>query len=59
MLPQDGNILLSFVNMKLRDGSGCLADFCAEQGVEEADLLEKLSAAGYRYDPSHNQFVRK
>ena len=45
MLPKDPVILLSYVNMKLRDGCG---------GLEE--LTARLSAAGFYYDPEQNQF---
>ncbi len=57
MLPKDPQILLSFVNMRLRDQNPSLADFCAEQDVDEAALTEKLAAIGCRYDPVRNQFV--
>ena len=44
-IPSDPIILLSFVNMKLRDEGLSLDDFC-----------EKLAAAGFRYDSSSNSF---
>ena len=59
MLPGDPNILLSYVNMKLRDGYESLSDLCAALDEDEAALRERLSAAGWRYDVTLNQFVRE
>ena len=56
MLPQDPNILLSYVNTKLRDEYGSLDALCDDLGADPAELTEKLSAAGYAYDSTANQF---
>ncbi len=56
MLPQDPNILLSYVNTKLRDEYGSLSALCAGLDAGEAELAQKLAALGYAYDPSANQF---
>ena len=58
MLPNDPNILLSLVNTKLRDEYVSLSDLCAALDEEEAALAARLAAAGWRYDPEANQFVR-
>ena len=57
MVPSDPVILLSYVNMKLRDFYPDLEEFCASEAVAREALEEKLSAIGYRYDPVRNQFV--
>lgn len=57
MLPQDPNILLSVVNTKLRDQYPSLDVLCDDLDVSKAELTEKLSAAGYRYDAAQNRFV--
>ncbi len=57
MVPTDPVILLSFVNMKLRDFYPDLEEFCASEDIARETLEEKLSAIGYRYDPARNQFV--
>ena len=57
MVPSDPVILLSYVNMKLRDFYPDLEEFCASEAVAREALEEKLSAIGYRYDPARNQFV--
>ena len=56
MLPNDPFILESYVNMKLRDGSMSLQEFCEENGVDREELEEKLSAADFRFDEETNQF---
>ncbi len=50
MLPQDPAILLSYINMKLRDGGLSLQDFCDENGVSREELEAKLASAGFCYD---------
>lgn len=55
-LPKDPVMLLSIVNMKLRDGCPSLEEFCKTLGADQAALEAKLSAIGYAYDPATNQF---
>ncbi len=57
MLPQDVYMLLSAVNMKLRDEYESLDELCADQNVEREALEEKLRAAGFIYDAEHRRFV--
>ena len=57
MVPTDPVILLSFVNMKLRDFYPDLEEFCASEDIARETLEEKLSAIGYRYYPARNHFV--
>ncbi len=57
MLPSDPNILLSYVNTKLRDDFSSLDDFCDTLDVDKEEITDKLKAAGYRYEPGSNQFV--
>lgn len=57
-LPNDPIILLSFINMKLRDQyPGGLDQLCEDMDVDRAALTDKLSAAGFDYNPATNQFV--
>ena len=56
MLPQDPYILLSYVNTKLRDEYPSLDALCGGLDVSPSELAEKLSGAGYAYDPDANQF---
>jgi len=52
----DVNILLSVVNMKLRDESQSLVDFCARYQLDKNTLTVRLQDAGFSYDLSQNQF---
>ncbi|MBD5151031.1 MAG: DUF4250 domain-containing protein [Oscillibacter sp.] len=56
MLPQDPNILLSYVNTKLRDEYDSLDALCDGLDADPSELTEKLSTVGYAYDLDANQF---
>lgn len=57
MIPKDPVMLLSFVNLKLRDFYGNLEALCDDLNVEQKELEKKLEGIGYRYDAERNQFV--
>lgn len=49
-------MLLSMINMKLRDEYNSLAELCAAEDIDQ-DLLEsRLKSAGFDYMPTVNQF---
>lgn len=56
ILSMDPNILLSLVNMKLRDFYSNLSVLCEDIDVTEEELIEKLSSIGYKYEKEQNQF---
>lgn len=56
MLPKDPFMLLSVVNTKLRDDYSSLEELCAAEGIDEADLKQRLAAAGFEYVPSLRAF---
>ena len=56
MLPDDPSILLSFVNMKLRDEFPDLDEMCDTLDIDKEELVEKLERSGRRYDPDTNSF---
>ena len=56
-LPNDPIMLLSAVNLKLRDFYKNLDALCEDLDADKADLCAKLKAAGYEYDPQRNQFI--
>ncbi|KLE15750.1 DUF4250 domain-containing protein [Clostridium sp. C8] len=56
ILSMDPNILLSLVNMKLRDFYSNLSALCEDIDVTEEELIEKLSLIGYKYEKEQNQF---
>lgn len=55
-LPQDPFMLMSAVNMYLRDRYQSLDELCADLGVERSALEEKLRSAGFEYSAEHNKF---
>ncbi len=54
-LPNDPVMLMSVINLKLRDFYRSLDDLCEDMDVNKAELLERLSSAGFEYDEEHNQ----
>lgn len=56
-LPQDATILLSYVNLKLRDYYSSLEAMCEDLDVSMAEIKEKLQEIGYTYDPKQNRFI--
>lgn len=59
MLPKDPNILLSIINMKLRDFYPSLDALCDDMDENKSEIVTKLSSAGWVYNAEKNQFVRK
>ena len=57
MIPSDPIMLLSFINLKLRDYYGSLGALCEDMDVSETEIVEKLASVNYRYDVEKNQFV--
>lgn len=57
MIPSDPIMLLSFVNLKLRDYYDSLDALCEDLDVSKEEITGKLSAVNYCYDPEKNQFV--
>ena len=55
-IPKDPNMLLSYVNMMLRDRYSSLEEFCAANDTDMTGITEKLGAIGYTYDEELNQF---
>ena len=56
MLPKDPVILLSVLNMKLRDKYSSLMELCDDLDEDEAEILKIMRDAGYVYDRDTNQF---
>ena len=56
-MPKDPAMLLSFINLKLRDYYSSLETLCEDQQVEENEICEKLALIDYEYDAQKNQFV--
>lgn len=56
ILPKDPVMLMSFVNMKLRDEFRTLEDLCSVYGIKETALKSTLEAAGFEWIPGIRQF---
>lgn len=57
MLPKDPAMLLSFVNMKLRDFYGSLDMLCRELDADKQEIVDRLAGIDYHYSEEKNQFV--
>lgn len=57
MIPKDPVMLLSFINLKLRDFYKNLEDCCDDLDISRDEVVEKLAGIGYQYDETRNQFV--
>lgn len=55
-LPNDPMMLLSAVNMYLRDRYNSLDELCADLDVERKELEAKLFQAGFEYSEELNKF---
>lgn len=56
VLSMDPNILVSMINMKLRDFYSSLSILCEDLDINEEELRNKLASAGYEYIDEQNQF---
>lgn len=52
----DPYILLSAVNLKLRDHCSSLDDLCKTHDIDEDKLVECLKSVGFTYVAEQNQF---
>ena len=57
MIPQDPVMLLSFINLKLRDYYGSMEQLCDDLEVNEQEIRDKLASIDYHYNEERNQFV--
>ena len=55
-LPKDPMMLMSFINMKLRDIYPSLDALCEDMDIDKAQLLEKLGSVGFEYNQNLNKF---
>lgn len=57
MIPKDPVMLLSFINLKLRDFYSSLDALCEDLDVDAAEITDSLAEIDYHYDAQRNQFV--
>jgi hypothetical protein len=55
-MPTDPFMLMSFINMKLRDFYPGLDALCEDLGIERGELEGKLLTAGFEYNEQQNKF---
>lgn len=55
-LKMDASLLVSIINMKLRDLYKNLDDLCYDLNISKEELIEKLKKANFEYVESQNQF---
>jgi len=56
ILKMDPIILLSMINMKLRDFYKDLDALCEDLSVDKNDLISRLESVGFEYNNELNQF---
>ena len=55
-LPKDPIMLMSFINMKLRDFYPSLDALCEDMGLDRNDIETSLKEAGFEYSRKNNRF---
>lgn len=55
-LPKDPAMLMSFLNMKLRDNYRSLDELCDDLGIDRQELLDRMKKLGMEYLPEQNKF---
>lgn len=56
-LPKDAAMLLSVINLKLRDFYKSLDELCEDLDVSRDEIVSKLAIIDYEYDEKQNKFV--
>lgn len=54
--PKDPIMLMSWVNMKLRDFYPSLENLCDDLEIDQKWILETLASAGFEYNEALNKF---
>jgi len=57
MLPKNPVMLLSVINMHLRDNYQNLDSLCDDLDIRRSDIEEALLLIGYAYDKKQNRFL--
>ncbi|HJA92081.1 MAG TPA: DUF4250 domain-containing protein [Candidatus Eisenbergiella merdipullorum] len=57
MIPQDPVMLLSFLNLKLRDFYESLDALCEDLDLNKEEILNKMKQIDHTYDKEKNRFV--
>ena len=57
MIPNDPVMLLSFINLKLRDFYPSLDALCEDLDLDAGEIIRRLASINYHYDAASNRFV--
>lgn len=57
MIPKDPAMLLSYINLKLRDDYPSLEAFCEDMDEDMQNIVNQLKQIDYYYNREKNQFV--
>ena len=57
MLPEAPVMLLSVINLKLRDFYPSFEALCEDLDVDADEITKKLAALDYHYDAAQNRFL--
>ena len=55
-LPNDPMMLMSVINMILRDEYSTLDALCEDLQISREEVVKKLAEAGFEYNPETNKF---
>lgn len=56
-IPNDPVMLLSYLNLKLRDYYSDLHKLCEDLQIDYEKTIEKMRGIDYEYDENTNQFI--
>ena len=56
-LPHDPMMLMSVINMKLRDFYPDLEALCEDMDIDRQELETKLASAGFEYSEENKRFI--
>lgn len=59
MIPSEPNMLLSFINLKLRDQYSSLENMMDDLDLDPVEISDMLNKAGIIYDHDNNQLKFK
>lgn len=57
MVPKDPVMLLSYINLKLRDYYSSLEAFCEDTDEDIENIVNQLKQIDYHYDREKNQCI--
>lgn len=55
-MPKDPIMLMSFINLKLRDFYPSLEALCDDMEIDRKELEDRLKTAGYEYSEENKRF---